>query len=34
MAWILLEAFVALVIAIGIVWWTTSGRRRDGKDDQ
>ena len=34
MAWILLEAFVALVIAIGIVWWTTGARRRDGKDDQ
>jgi len=36
MGWIFLEAFVALMIAIGIVWWTFGARRRDrhGKDDQ
>jgi hypothetical protein len=28
MGWILLEAFVALVIAVAIVWWTMSARRR------
>jgi hypothetical protein len=37
MEWIFLEAFVALMIAVGIVWWTASARRRDGRrkqDDQ
>jgi hypothetical protein len=28
MGWILLEALFALLIAIGIVWWTMGGRRR------
>jgi len=28
MEWFLLEAFVALVIAVAIVWWTTSARRK------
>jgi len=28
MAWILLEALLALVIAVAIVWWTASGRRK------
>ena len=28
MGWILLEAFVALVIAVAIVWWTMSARRK------
>jgi len=33
MGWILLEAFVALVIAVAIVWWTMSARRKppDGR---
>jgi hypothetical protein len=28
MAWILLEAFVALALGLFIVWWTMRGRRR------
>ena len=28
MEWILLEALVALVIAVAIVWWTMSARRK------
>jgi hypothetical protein len=28
MAWIILEAFVALALGLFIVWWTMSGRRR------
>jgi hypothetical protein len=32
MGWILLEALVALLIAIGIVWWTMSGRRKPPRD--
>jgi len=28
MSWFLLEAFVALVIAVAIVWWTTAVRRK------
>jgi hypothetical protein len=27
MGWILLEALLALVIAVAIVWWTVSARR-------
>jgi hypothetical protein len=27
MGWILLEALVALLIAIGIVWWTMGPKR-------
>jgi hypothetical protein len=32
MGWLLLEALVALVIAIGIVWWTMSARRKPPSD--
>jgi hypothetical protein len=32
MGWIFLEALVALVIAIAIVWWTMSGRRKPPPD--
>ena len=28
MAWFLLEAMVALLLAIGIVWWTMGPKRR------
>jgi hypothetical protein len=28
MAWILLEALVALLLAVFIVWFTTAGRRK------
>jgi len=28
MSWILLEACVALVVAVAIVWWTTGARRK------
>ena len=28
MEWFLLEALVALLIAVGIVWWTMSTRRK------
>jgi hypothetical protein len=38
MGWLLFEALIALLIAIGIVWWTMSARRkpppRDGEPDQ
>lgn len=35
MGWILLEALVALLLAIGIVWWTMGPKtRRRGKDDR
>jgi len=30
MGWILLEALLALVIAVAIVWWTVSARRKPG----
>ena len=29
MEWFLIEALVALLIAIGIVWWTMSARKGD-----
>ena len=32
MGWILLEAFVALLIAVGIVWWTMAARKKDPSD--
>jgi len=32
MGWILLEALLALGVAIAIVWWTMSGRRKPPKD--
>jgi hypothetical protein len=28
MGWLLLEALLALVIAVAIVWWTVSARRK------
>jgi len=28
MGWILLEALVALLLAIGIVWWTMGSKRK------
>jgi hypothetical protein len=31
---LLFEVFVALAIAVGIVWWTFSGRRRESPDDE
>jgi hypothetical protein len=31
MEWFLLEALVALAIAIAIVWWTASARRKPGE---
>jgi hypothetical protein len=34
MGWILLEALLALLIAVGIVWWTFSGRRKDDEPRQ
>jgi hypothetical protein len=34
MGWILLEALVALLIAIGIVWWTMRGRRKEPARNQ
>jgi hypothetical protein len=33
MGWILLEALVALLAAVGIVWWTMRGRRKDPVSD-
>jgi hypothetical protein len=32
MAWIYLEAAVALLIFVGIVWWTMGARRKPGPD--
>jgi hypothetical protein len=34
MEWILLEAFIALVIAIAIVWWTVGARKKTPADRQ
>jgi hypothetical protein len=33
MTWIFLEALLALAVAIGIVWWTVSARRKPGDDE-
>jgi hypothetical protein len=33
MEWFYIEAGVALVIAVGIVWWTTRAVRRGERDD-
>ena len=35
MGWILLEALVALLLAVGIVWWTMGSKRktRSGRND-
>jgi hypothetical protein len=33
MEWFFIEAGVALVIGIAIVWWTTRALRRDDGDD-
>jgi len=32
MEWIFLEALIALVIGVAIVWWTMSARRPDRRD--
>ena len=32
MEWFFIEAFVALVIGLGIVWWTTRALRRDSQE--
>jgi hypothetical protein len=32
MEWILLEALIALALAVAIVWWTMSARRPDRGD--
>lgn len=29
MGWILFEALIALLAAVGIVWWTMAARRKD-----
>ena len=34
MEWFFIEAGVALVIGIAIVWWTTRALRRDDDDDK
>jgi hypothetical protein len=33
MGWFLLEALVALVIAVVIVWWTMGPKRREPEGD-
>jgi hypothetical protein len=33
MGWIFLEALVALLLAIGIVWWTMAPKRKRGSRD-
>ena len=34
MEWFFIEAGVALVIGLAIVWWTTRALRRDDDDDK
>jgi hypothetical protein len=34
MTWIFIEAATALVIGLGIVWWTTRALRRRDRDDE
>ena len=34
MEWIILEALVALVLGIGIVWWTMSPARRREREEE
>ena len=34
MAWIYLESLVALMIAVGIVWWTVAPLRRRRKRER
>ena len=34
MGWILLEAFVALLLAVFIVWFTMGGRRGEPRPDK
>ena len=29
MEWFLFESLIALLVAVGIVWWTMSARRKD-----
>ena len=33
MGWFFLEALVALVVAVGIVWWTMGPKRKRTRDD-
>ncbi|MEO8848702.1 MAG: hypothetical protein ABI440_08770 [Casimicrobiaceae bacterium] len=33
MEWFYIESLVALVIGLGIVWWTTRPLRRNAKED-
>jgi hypothetical protein len=33
MGWILLESLIALLIAVGIVWWTMGPRRKPPSRD-
>jgi hypothetical protein len=34
MTWFLLEALLALVLAVGIVWWTMGPRKKKPPDDE
>jgi hypothetical protein len=34
MEWIILEALVALVLGLGIVWWTMSDARKRERDEE
>ena len=34
MGWLFLEVMMALVIAVGIVWWTMGPKRRKPRDDR
>jgi len=33
MTWLVLEALLALAVAVAIVWWTVSARRKPRDDD-
>ena len=33
MVWFFLETLVALVLAVGIVWWTMGPRKRKPRED-
>jgi hypothetical protein len=32
--WVFLEVFLALAIAVGIVWWTFPKKPKDGGEDR
>lgn len=34
MGWIILEALVALLLGLGIVWWTMSPARKRERDEE